>query len=100
MTRNKPGVRREQILMTAYRLACNGIHHRLITRKMVAEALGVTPPLVSHYFVKQRLLQDEVYRLAISLEAVEIVAQRIPPGGALSENLKKKLSTYLRRTIK
>lgn len=94
IARLRPEVRREQILLEALRLSRKG-HHLHVTRKDVADALGVSPPLISRYFGTQRALQDEVYYLAIDREIIEVVAQRIPPEGYLSPRLKKKLKKYI-----
>jgi AcrR family transcriptional regulator len=70
-------------------------HHLDLTRKDVADALDVSPPLISRYFGTQKALQDAVYYLAIDREIVEVVAQRIPPEGHLSPGLKKKVKKFV-----
>lgn len=96
--RLRPEVRREQILLTALEMARQG-HYLDVTRKGVADALEISPPLVSRYFKTQKQLQDAVYNEAIEREIIEVVAQRIPPKWVLSDRLQKKLKKYIVKSL-
>lgn len=96
--RLRPEVRRKQILLTSLKLAQRG-HYLDVSRKEVARVLDVTPPLINRYFPSTRDLQDAVYNEAVHRHVVEVIAQRIPPDGRLSAELRKKVKQYIERSL-
>jgi AcrR family transcriptional regulator len=70
----KSADRKEQILETALRLA-EKMGYTNITRAGVADAAGVAPSLVSHYFTTMGKMKRAVMRQAVKRAVLSIVAQ-------------------------
>lgn len=95
--REDPKIRRSQILSAAIKVAKKrGYQH--ITRKEIAESIGISTNLITHYFSVQRL-KIEIMKEAIKNEIYEIIAQGLsvndPQVTKLSKSFKKRVLTYL-----
>lgn len=91
-TRTNPALRKEHILAAAVDVARSAGYHK-ITRETVAEAAGVSPGLVSHYFSTMTGLRRDLMRHAVKQGILEIIAQ----GLAMRDDHARKASPELKQ---
>lgn len=81
----KKDERYHHILEAALGLA-QTVGYRSLTRANVAEAAGVAPSLVSHYYLMVELLKMEVLALAVERGILPLVAEGLVAGEAVCLN--------------
>jgi len=97
--REKPTVRREEILNAAVHVACK-LGYQSITRESVANAAQTSCALVTRYFVTMDCLKRAVVDTAIEREILPIVAQVISLGDKQTANIKNSLKQKVIAFIK
>lgn len=93
--RQKPEVRKEEIVGVALRLA-GETHYTQVQRKQIADELGVTPPALTYHFGTMPQLQRAIIRAAICKEDLVVLAQGLV---AQDEHAKKAPEALRRRAI-
>ena len=88
--REKPTVRKEQILHAAIELASK-VGYQVILRDEIAAIIGASPALISFHFATMEQLRSEVMRAAIEREILPIIAQGLSIGDKQTQNLKPEL---------
>lgn len=73
-TRLKPEARKTDLLAAALTLA-EQLGYQHITRKQIAEAAGVSGPIIHHYFGTMGGLREELMRYAVEQENLTVIAQ-------------------------
>ncbi len=73
--RFKTEVRKEEIVVVALELAVTVGGYTKVTRKAVADAMGLTPPAISHHFGTMAKLQRAMMRAAVTGEVLAVIAQ-------------------------
>lgn len=74
--RSNPTIRKEQILQAAIKLGGES-RYNTMTRDEVAEAAGVSPGLINHYFTSIESLRYDVLERACKTEQFIIIAQAV-----------------------
>lgn len=95
--RSTPEVRIKQIIKAAIKVAKRVGYHTM-TRDAVAKEAGVSPGLISMYFVTMKQLKCSVMKTAIDEEIIPIIVQGIglrdPIALSLNEATKSKLKSH------
>lgn len=72
--RKNPGDRRREILNFGIKIA-KKCGYKKITMQKVSKKLGISPPLMHHYFNNVEELKNEIIKEALENGIVEIIAQ-------------------------
>lgn len=83
--RVNPTLRKQQILGAAITVAKKNGYDK-ISRAVIAEAAGVSEPLISHYFGSMQEVRVAIMTEAVRLGVVEIVAQGLGAGDPLARS--------------
>lgn len=83
--RLKPEARKEQMLTAALSLAENS-HYLTVTRRDIAQALGLSGPAVQYHFKTMKRMRAELIRAAIEREVLPVVAQALVLGNEQAQS--------------
>lgn len=88
--RAAPELRRKHVLDVALELAKTK-GYNVLTRDDIATGANISPALISHYFGTIENLRNDIIKLAVKCEVLEIIAQGLVRGDPIAVRAPKEL---------